>query len=236
MFKAVIFDCDGTLVDSEHAHYLGWQHAMRKHGVELPLEDLPLYVGKSTELNGQLLAKRVGKDCAHELITEKSAYYRNLQLAGLPPITATIEFVHELVKAKNVKLAVASAAKKEEILVNLRAVGIHNMFDIVLSGVEDLVEYSDPEGTNKPKPYIYLHTAKMLGVKPSECIVIEDSHTGVTAGVSAGCFTIAVPNAFSLAQNLSHAHLRIESFANIDHNTFFANNSASFKRWFGHDH
>lgn len=224
MYKAIIFDCDGTLVDSEEAHYLGWQHAMKRYGIELSMEDLPYYVGRSTETNAYALAQLVGKDCAHELIVEKSTYYRKLQLAGLPPIRETINFVHKLARERknlDLKLAVASAANRQEIFANLQGVGIDHLFDIVLSGVEDLEEYHDSEGTNKPKPYIYLHTAKMLGVKPSECIVIEDSNTGVTAGVKAGCLTIAVPNSFSKTQDLSHAHHCIDSFSGLEVTDFF---------------
>ena len=79
------------------------------------------------------------------------------------------------------------------------------------------MDYSDPEGVNKPKPYIYLHAAKLLGVSPEGCVVIEDSPPGIAAGVSAGCFTIAVPNDCSRHQDLSEAHLCLESFSNMNY-------------------
>lgn len=218
-FKAIIFDCDGTLVDSEYAHYLGWQYAMQRQGSDLALDEYYFFIGKSMETNAKLLAQKVGRDCATELLKDKRAYYQILQDAGLPPIEATTHFVHRLANEKlnlGLKLGVASAAKKEEIISNLKHLKIAHLFDIVISGQDDLSDYFDLEGTNKPKPYIYLHTAKLLGIDPSECVVIEDSYSGVCAGVAAGCFTIAVPNQFTEQQDLSVADLKINSFDNMD--------------------
>lgn len=220
--KAVIFDCDGTLVDSEYAHYQAWQYALQQQGSDLSLDDYYFFVGKSVEANAQLLAQRIGKDCAQELLQDKCAYYHKLQNAGLPSIEATVEFVHRLAAEKEnlgLKLGVASAARKEEIMSNLKHLKIDHYFDIVVSGKEDLDQYDDPEGTNKPKPYIYLHISKLWGLLPEDCVVIEDSDSGVRAGADAGCFTIAVPNIFTERQDLSRANLIIKSFAgiNIEH-------------------
>ncbi len=125
-------------------------------------------------------------------------------------------------KKRGLKFGVASGARKKEILLHLKAIGINTFFDVILSGKDDLSEYRDSEGTNKPKPYVYLKTAKMLGLIPEECIAIEDSGIGIKAAVSAGCFTIAVPNAFTKAHDLSRAHLQIDSFAGISVDAFFS--------------
>ncbi len=214
--KAVIFDCDGTLVDSEHAHYLGWQYALQQQGADLAVEDYYVYVGNSVENNAKLMAEKIGKpSCAAKIVEDKRAYYRKLHKEGLPPFDTTVNLVHQFSQEEGIKLAVASAAKKEEIIGNLHHLQIDHHFDIVLSGQSDLDEYHDPEGTNKPKPYIYLQAAKMLGVLPSECLVIEDSSAGVAAGCDAGCFVIAIPNAFTKQQDLSRAHMYLESFEGI---------------------
>lgn len=222
--KAVIFDCDGVLIDSEYSHYLSWQKAIQKYGHDLTLDEYYFYVGKSGDENAKLFAEKIGIDCADELLKDKRAHYHGFQAKGIPPIQSTIDLVHLLAKEKNKRgfsLGVASAAKKEEILLNLRQHGIEECFDIVLSGQDDLMEYHDPEGVNKPKPYIYLHSAKMLGISPEQCIVIEDSHSGVSAGVRAGCITIAVPNHYTQKQDLSHATLILDSFSGMDVDQFF---------------
>ena len=216
--KAILFDSDGTLVDSEQAHFKAWQYALEKQGFFLSLEEYFFYVGKSIEAIGDLFAEKLGKPCAKELVQDKRHHYREVQKKGLPPIQETVDFVRRLAlekKEKGFLLAVASADNREAILVNLDHLGITNCFDLVLSGVDDLREYEDPEGVNKPKPYIYLHAAKMLGLFPEQCVAIEDSKTGVVSAVDAGCIVVAVPNACTIQHDLSYAHLKITSFKGI---------------------
>lgn len=219
VIKAICFDCDGTIVDSENAHYRAWKHAMQRQGGDLSLEEYYTYVGSPTESIALRLSKRLERDCADEIFKDKCQYFFDLLLKGIPPIQPTLDFILRLAKKREdqgFKLGLASAAKKEEIILHLNHLGISELFDIIISGPDDLHEYQDPEGTNKPKPYIYLHAAKKLNIAASECIVIEDSCTGVRAGIDAGCFTIAIPNSYSRCQDFSLAHMRIETFAGID--------------------
>ncbi|MCI5052756.1 MAG: HAD family phosphatase [Simkaniaceae bacterium] len=216
--KAIIFDCDGILVDSEYAHYLAWQHALQQEGGDLTIEEYYCYVGKSVETNAKLLAEKIGSSHADRIMKNKRKLFHALQNEGLPAIEHVVNFVHRLAKDKQkygFKLGVASAAKKNEILINLKNLEIDKFFDIVISGYDDLSHYSDPEGVNKPKPYIYLHVAKELGLLPYECVVIEDSLSGVTSGVNAGCITIAVPNDYTRHQDLSTGNVKLDSFAKI---------------------
>jgi HAD superfamily hydrolase (TIGR01509 family) len=216
--KAIIFDCDGTLVDSEPTHHLSYRHVLKKWGADLTSEEYLLFVGNPVELNVKILAEKMGADCAEEILDAKRAKYRELHQKGHPPIQATIEFLHRLASEKErlgLKVGLASASPKDEILLNLQQHQIEHLFDVILSGKDDLGEYRDPEGINKPKPYIYLHAAKLLDLSPQQCVVIEDSRSGVTAGVDAGCFVIAVPNSYTKHHDLSHAHLKIESFSDM---------------------
>jgi len=216
--RAVIFDCDGTIVDSEHAHYRAWRQAVQSQGGELSLEEYYAYVGKPSDAIAGALAQKIKKECAREIRDDKLAYYHKLQVLGIPPIASTVDFIRRLAGEKErlgIKIAVASAIAKGEILIHLKNLEIDNLFDAVFSGLDDLTEYQDLEGVNKPKPYIYLHAAKMLGCAPAECVVIEDSQTGVMAGVDAGCITVAIPNSYSHLQDFSRAHLKMESFAAI---------------------
>lgn len=216
--KAIIFDCDGTLVDSEEAHFSAWQRTMQNRNHEFKLEQHLLYAGKPDATIAKLLSQVIGLACHKDLLAEKHTHFREILKKGLPPIQPTVDFVHKAAKEKErlgLKLGLASAAEKQDILMNLKNLGIEIMFDIVLSGHDDLAAYSDPEGVNKPKPYIYLHAAKLLNLSPQECVVIEDSHTGVTAGKHAGCHTVAVPNRFTRHHDLSAATIKLDTFSHI---------------------
>ncbi len=216
--KAIIFDCDGTLVDSEESHLAAWKKVASNYTSNFTQNDYIEFVGGSDSSLSQILAKRIGHDSAAELLIQKRDYFLEYLHNGLPPIVETVKFVKKLFKEREshgLKLAVASAALKYEVLANIKTIGFENRFDVVLSGHDDLDDYSDPEGVNKPKPYIYLHAAKLLGISPSECIVIEDSFTGVAAGANAGCFTVAIPNAFSKTHDLSRASLKLDSFSGL---------------------
>ena len=223
--KAVIFDCDGTLVDSEHAHFVAGQ-VCQTQGHQLTWEEYVGYMGKGDLYVAQAFAKRFGCcDQKESMLEEKHRHFERLQHEGLPVISPTVEFLSRLGEKKEklgLKLAVASAARKADVMCNIRNLGIEHLLDLVLSGADDLQAYSDPTGVNKPKPYIYLHAAKLLGVAPSECVVIEDSPSGVRASVTAGCVTVAVPNLLTQHQDLSLAHVEVISFDSMEIEDFFS--------------
>ena len=231
MTKAIIFDCDGTLVDSEYAHFLSWRSALQRHGGDLVLEDyISSYAGNPYEKNAKLLADKIGKkNVVSQIIADKIIDFDELLKNGLPPIEATVDFVHRVAwekKKMNLKIAVASAARRKDILSHLNHLGIAHHFDEIISGEDDLDHYSDPEGVNKPKPYIYLHAAKQLNVEPQHCIAIEDSNPGVTAAVVAGCYTIAIPNFYTQSQDFSLADKILPTLTGITIEEFFT----SFRR------
>ncbi len=212
--KAIIFDCDGTLVDSEKTHYLGWMQALKKHGFDFALEEYYECIGTPIEKTARALAQKFRKDFAEELRKDKHAFFQAQIQLGVDPIHDTLEFLQRLFKEQkrfHYKLAIASGAAREEIMVYLRHLKIENLFEVILSGKDDLDDYHDPEGINKPKPYIYLEAAKRLGVAPSECVAIEDSRPGVLASHRAGCVTVAIPGIYTQNHDFSEADLVIPS-------------------------
>src|SRR5579872_430431 len=101
MIRAIIFDCDGTLVDSEEAHFFSWRRAIKNWGGDITPEEYLSYAGLPGATISQQLAEKVGRDCAEELFTQKRGYFLEYLHKGLPPIEGTVEFVHKLVKVKD---------------------------------------------------------------------------------------------------------------------------------------
>lgn len=222
--SAVLFDCDGTLVDSEYAHYQAWAYSVGTFGLILSLEEYSEFMGSPAPEIALTFAKKIGKECADILLQTKKAYYKTLIEKGIPSITSTVEFLKRLAKEKEAlgfKIGVCSAAKKEDVLTHLRRLDLSTSVDLVLSGQDDLTSYRDPDGVNKPKPYIYLEAMKILNITPEETIVIEDSASGVRAGLSAGCFTIAIPNTYTKTQTFGPVDLYVETFDEMSVADFF---------------
>lgn len=222
--KAIIFDCDGTLADSEGAHFYAWQKVLLQRNQFFSYDDFLLCLGNANPTVAKTLAQKIDNASAEELLAERKAYYEEFIKKGHNPIQGTVNLASNLYKEKErlgIKLAVASAGKKDEVIACLKHLGIDHIFDAVITGQDDLHEYQDPNGVNKPSPYIYLHTAKVLKVHPSECVVIEDSLPGLTAGIKAGCFTIAIPTRSTQIQDLSSADICLKSFENVSVERFF---------------
>lgn len=222
--KAIIFDCDGTLVNNGIGYFLDWQHALRCQGHELNSDQFWDFMNKNKLVGAtgvdDIIVKYccdlLGRECANEILKDKNTFSTKLhQSYEFPAIEPTISFLHALGQAKELlglKIGLASANTKEPILRVLKRLNIAQYFDVVVSS-EDVTDYNDPEGTNKPKPYVYLQAAKLLGLHPQQCVAIEDSYTGISSAVSAGCLAVAIPNTYTAQHDMSHAHLKIVSFA-----------------------
>ncbi len=222
--KAIIFDCDGTLIDNGNGYFLDWQYALQRQGYELTPEEFWRFMDKN-ELVGapgadaiivKYCCELLGRDSTNELLEDNRAFSTQRQANyDFPGIEPTVTFLHQLAKEKELlgfKLGLASGGTKKHILRTLNRLGLDKYFDVIVSGWDDLIYYNDPEGTNKPKPYIYLHAAKLLELSPDQCVAIEDSRTGISSAVHAGCIAVAVPNTYTLKHDLTHAHLKIASF------------------------
>jgi len=206
--QAVIFDCDGILVDTEYLKFLAWQEALASEAIEFSIEEYMPLVGHSSKNILQMIKQSKKIEISDEIIELKNAKYKMLQKRGVPAIQAMVDFARHLSANKSklgISLGLASSASQSEILTNLRQIGLENAFDLVISGSDDLDDYVDAEGKNKPKPYIYIEASKRLNILPEFCLVFEDTTAGVDAAADAGMIPIAVPNQFTLNHDFSKA-------------------------------
>ena len=203
--KAIVFDCDGVLVDTEALKFQAWERVLRSRGITLSPERYQLLVG----LTGLAILAQIGEELDPKIVDEKNELYWTFQKSGLKPIEPMISVV-EWAKTMGIRLGVASSACKSEVQTNLKYLKIMDYFDVVLSGKDDLKHYRDPLGVNKPQPYIYIEMSRQLGLEPKECLVFEDSEFGVRAAKQAGCRVIAVPTQWTMRQNFKEADLVLD--------------------------
>ena len=177
----VIFDCDGTLVDSEPLSGETWRRVTRPFGYEISDSDLAQVVGFPYLRTHAFFATRVALPAPEVLLGQLNEILFALIDAELQPFDDALQAVKDL-RAHGVRVAVASSSPRERLDRTLARA--HLQFEITIAG--DEVEHG------KPAPDMFLLAAERLGVEPSHCVVIEDSPPGVAAGKAAGMPTLAV--------------------------------------------
>lgn len=177
----VIFDCDGTLVDSEPLAGEAWRRTLAPYGYAVTDADLEACVGVTYTRTHAYLAERVAIPGPDALWPELRANLFGLYDSHLKAFPDALETLAEL-RERGVPVAVASSSVRERLDRTLAGVGLE--FGITIAG--DEVEHG------KPAPDMFLAAGKRLGLAPSECVVIEDSGPGVAAGKAAGMPTLGV--------------------------------------------
>jgi HAD superfamily hydrolase (TIGR01509 family) len=188
-FDAVIFDCDGTLVDSMSAHFEAWCEALAIHGAGgIFKEDVFFAMGGRPTRD---IVVEINDEYDLKLDPEAVAFAKResflKRIGSVTLIDEVAEFAREL--RGKVPMAVASGGTRMVVEKTLRAAGISDWFDEVVTA-DDVKE-------GKPAPDIFLHTARLLGVLPSRCLALEDAPAGIMAAQSAGMRVIAVPSPLS---------------------------------------
>jgi HAD superfamily hydrolase (TIGR01509 family) len=180
---AVIFDCDGTLVDSEPLARSAWEQALLPYGYTVTEADAESCVGLPFPRVHAYFAERAALPDADAMWTAFSAELFTLLDTQLVPFDDAIAAAREL-RARGVPVAVASSSPRERLHRTLGRAGLLEAFDVTVAG--------DEVSRGKPAPDMFLLAAERLGVDPASCVVIEDSPPGVQAGVAAGMVTLAV--------------------------------------------
>jgi beta-phosphoglucomutase family hydrolase len=207
MIRAVIFDMDGVIVESEHLHIKAEQQTMLKYGVRISAEELHTYTGTTAEFMFTELIKKYKLNTTFERVfDEKEEFMFKLLEKETRPTKGVIELLKKL-KRKGIKLGIASSSHRKLIEYILRRLNIVRLFDFVVSA-EDIAN-------SKPNPEIFLRSARGLRVEPVECLVVEDAKLGVEAAKNAGMRVVGYRNPNSGDQDLSRADMIVDDFAKL---------------------
>lgn len=187
MIKAIIFDCDGTLFDSETPSFLSWQEIFNQFGLELPLEEWIKCVGTSSKSFDAFayLQSRVSKNINKEELLAKRMQ-RKVDLINLQGLRAGVQSYITDAKKMGIKIGLASSSSREWVLGHLERLNIKEEFDFIAC--------ADDVESVKPHPELYIKATEGLALDSSRVIAIEDSPNGISSARSAGIFCVAVPN------------------------------------------
>ena len=201
----MIFDLDGVIADSEPLSAKADDIVLAKHGIHKTQKEKEQSFGRrGEEIYGDLLRVRKLDIPVTAIIKEKTQVFESLIKGSLKPIRHSLELIGYL-KSNGFRVALATSSHIEKALPELKELGIEGAFEVTVTGEE--------VKKGKPDPEIFLKTAQKLGVKPSECAVIEDSAFGVTAAKHAGMFTIGFRSPNSRGQDLSRADLAVSDLS-----------------------
>lgn len=209
--KALIFDFDGLILDTETPDYQAWQSIYREHGFELPSDEWGKIVGgygiSSFDAAEHLSLLSRGRLDSVSLRDRHRSESSALTLSQ-PILPGVMDIFHEA-KRLGLKLAIASSSPHSWVDTHAKRLGIFGYFDKIICA-DDV-----PAGRTKPNPDLFLLALNQLQVRKNEAIVFEDSPNGVKAAKSAGIFVVAVPNLVTSLLSIENASLTLTSLSDL---------------------
>ena len=197
-YKAILFDMDGVLIESEFLMRHSAIQALAEYGVEAKHEDFREFTGMGEDMFVGGVAEKYGKPYTFDMKERAYDYFgaQVKELAHVPPgVKEMLMALHE----KGLVMAVCSAADLRKVRYNIQAIGVdESIFSALVTG-------SDLE-RKKPFPDIYLKGAQLIGMDPKDCLVVEDAVSGIKAAHAAGMDAVGVPTTFSKEELAERVH------------------------------
>ncbi len=208
MIRAVVFDFDGLILETETAAYTSWAEIYREHGHELPLDRWFDYIGRGAGWFdvvghlGELVGERFDATS-----TKARRTARRDEIVNALDLMAGVRDYIDGARRLGLRVGIASSSSRGWVCGHLERLA-------VLEGWDAIVCREDVEHA-KPSPDLYLKAVSLLAVEPTEAIALEDSPNGVAAAKAAGLRCVAVPNALTADLDLRQADIRIASLADV---------------------
>ena len=206
MIRALVFDFDGLILDTEVPVFEAWQQVFAAHGCPpITMEEWAREIGTAGRLNVEsLLLERATTTVDLDAMHESRRAHRD-ELLTAETVRPGVHAWIDAARSFQWPIAIASSSEIEWIEMHLARLGMRDCFDAVAC--------AGNEFAGKPEPDTYLGACAALGVDPGEAIAIEDSPHGVAAAKRAGLYCVAVPNAITALLDLSEADVILESLA-----------------------
>lgn len=216
MIKAIVFDFDGTIIDTETAWFIAFREHYKEHGVELTLEQYSGCIGTSLHKFNPyeyLMAELnlpIDRDAFRQSVRSLHA-----ELMEREEVRAGIATYLEQAKAAGLRIGLASSSERVWVDRFLRQLGLTDYFACIRT--------ADDVGKVKPDPELYLQTLDCLGAKPEEAIAIEDSPNGLKAALAAGMHCVVVPNAITKHLEFEQSSYRLGCLTELEFEYLLAN-------------
>jgi HAD superfamily hydrolase (TIGR01509 family) len=213
LIKAVIFDMDGVIIESEGVVQENERSIFHQLGITVTPEEHAGFTGMAGNRMWEILKEkhRFKESVAEPILMQRRLFYREFDAPDTRLVL--VEGVRELIQSLHslsYRLAVASSSSSAYVRMIIYRYGLQPLFEVFCGG--DIVLQS------KPAPDLFLYAAEQLGVPPAECLVIEDSRNGVLAAKAAGMQVIGYNNPQGGKQDLSKADVIISSYAEFPYN------------------
>ncbi len=186
MIRAILFDLDGLMVDSEPHSLASWEAVLKERGVTLDQLTIDSILGLRIDATARTLIDRYHlPDTVQELGDAKTEYQITHLHGKVPPMPGLLELLDEIDR-RRLQKAIASSGIRRYVEAVLRVNGLLDRFGVIIAG--------DQVAHGKPAPDVFLAAASALNVEPRHCLVLEDAPAGVQAAKAAGMLCIAVPD------------------------------------------
>jgi beta-phosphoglucomutase-like phosphatase (HAD superfamily) len=205
VIRALVFDFDGLILETETPAHQSWAEIYQEHGHELPMDLWHDYIGSDTGFDpAGHLAALVGEGFDRGAAQARRDARKTDLIAALDVMAGVRDYLADA-KRLHLRLAIASSSSRAWVLGHLERLRLHPEWDAIRTR-EDVAR-------TKPAPDLYLAAVKALGVAPREAVAFEDSRNGIAAAKDAGLLCVAIPNALTGEMDLSRADLRLSSLA-----------------------
>jgi HAD superfamily hydrolase (TIGR01509 family) len=204
--RALLFDFDGLVLDTESTEFRAWSELYERHGHRFELERWAAAIGTLQGFDPEEHLASLGTVIeAEELLAREQ---RNLDLCDLEELRPGVAELLREAEGRGIATAIVSSSSEEWIKRHLDARGLRRRFGTVVCANRDAARA-------KPRPDLYLEALDRLGVRADEAIAFEDSPNGIAAATAARIFTVACPNPITAQLDLSRADLVVDSLAGL---------------------